>query len=72
MADHPMAKRDVASVKIDADVIRDAKIAAAFENKTLTDYLSEILRPRVSHDIEKGYTKRSKGPKGKAKGDKQE
>jgi hypothetical protein len=38
-------------VKLEADVIQQARAVAPLLGKTMTAYLSEILRPVVSHDL---------------------
>jgi hypothetical protein len=48
-----VAKRNDVSVKIDAEVARLAKIVAAFEDKTVAEYLSESLRPIVERDVQR-------------------
>lgn len=53
-----MAKRNDVSVKVDATVVNEARIAAAFKGQTLAEYLSETLRPIVARDIEEGYAQR--------------
>jgi hypothetical protein len=47
----PMAKRDDTAAKIDASIVRDAKIVAAYRDITLAEYLSELLRPLVARDL---------------------
>jgi ribosomal protein L12E/L44/L45/RPP1/RPP2 len=47
VAERPMTKRNDTAVKIDAEVIRVAKIVAAFEGKSLAEFLSESLKPIV-------------------------
>ena len=56
----PMAKRNDVVVKVDANVIRDAKVVAAFREVSLAEYLSELLRPLVSRDLEGEMSKRSR------------
>ena len=61
----PMAKRNDVPVKVDADVIRTAKIAAAYKGLSLAEYLSETLRPIVSRDVEHEHAKVAAAKKGK-------
>ncbi len=76
VARHPMPKRgDVkrndSPAKIDAEVIRDAKIVAAYREITLAEYLSELIRPLVARDLDLEHAKRSQATlpaKLKAKG----
>src|SRR4051794_38967859 len=46
-------KRNDVPVKLDADVVRNAKIVATFQDTTLAEYLSELLRPLVERDLAK-------------------
>ena len=66
-----VVKRNDVSVKIDAEVARLAKIVAAFEDKTLAQYLSDILKPIVEGDVERhtrDYGKGGRTPPIKPKG----
>ncbi len=47
----PKPKRNDVPVKVDADVIADARIVAAYEHVSLAAYLSERLRPLVAEDL---------------------
>ena len=68
VADRPMAKRNDVPVKIDAEVIRVARIAAAYKDMSLAEYISERLRPLVSQDVEQEHAKRPHAmPKAKSK-----
>lgn len=58
VADRTMTKRNDVPVKIDAEVIRVAKIAAAYKDMSLAHYLSERLRPLVSQDVEQEHAKK--------------
>lgn len=60
-----MAKRNDVPVKVDAEVIRVAKIAAAYKGKSLAEYLSDTLRPIVSQDVEQEHAKVATPKKGK-------
>jgi hypothetical protein len=55
LADRPMTKRNDVPVKIDAEVIRVAKIAAAYRELSLAEYLSERLRPLVADDVQRSH-----------------
>ena len=46
-------KRNDVPVKIDAEVVRIARIVAAYDEQTLAEYLSERLRPLVAADLAK-------------------
>jgi hypothetical protein len=65
LLESPMAKRNDVPVKVDADVIHVAKIAAAYKGLSLAEYLSETLRPIVSRDIESEHAKVAGAKKGK-------
>jgi hypothetical protein len=54
-----MSPRIGQAVKIDAGVAHDAKIVAAFRGLTLTDYLTETLRPIVERDLRQAVNERS-------------
>jgi hypothetical protein len=58
LADRPMTKRNDVPVKIDAEVVRVAKIAAAYKDMSLAEYISERLRPLVAEDIDREHEKR--------------
>jgi hypothetical protein len=57
----PMArvKRTDATVKVDVEVLRKAKIVAAIRDVTLAEYLSEVLRPVVERDHTKAIADES-------------
>ena len=68
VAEPQMAKRNDVPVKIDAEVVRVAKIAAAYKDMSLAEYISERLRPLAAEDVEQEHAKRPHMPmKGKAK-----
>ena len=67
-AERPMTKRNDVPVKMDAEVVRVAKIAAAYKDMSLAEYISERLRPLASEDVEQEHAKRPHMPaKGKPK-----
>jgi hypothetical protein len=45
-----MTRRTDVAVKIDAEVVRQAKVVAAFRGISLAEYLSETSRPAVQRD----------------------
>ena len=49
----PREKRDDVTVKIDAKVQHKAKMIAAYRNKPLAEYLTELLKSPVERDYEK-------------------
>jgi hypothetical protein len=65
LASPVMARNDV-NVRLDAEVVSEAKMVAASRNITLAEYLSEILRPIVHRDLE-GETARRMGGAPKAR-----
>jgi hypothetical protein len=46
-----MAKRECMNIKVDADLVRKAKIVAAVRRLTLSEYVSELLRPQIDGDL---------------------
>jgi hypothetical protein len=44
-------------VRIGIDVLERARIAAAFAGKTLSEYITDRLRPLVEQDIDEGYAR---------------
>ena len=62
-----MVRRNDTAAKIDAEVVADAKIVAAFRGVSLAEYLSEILRPAVTRDLEAEMAKRQR-PRGEKGG----
>ena len=58
LADRPMAKRNDVPVKIDAEVVHVARIAAAYKDMSLAEYISERLRPLVAEDVDREHSKR--------------
>ena len=57
-----MAKRDDTPVKMDSEVVRKAKIVAAFRGQSLAEFLSETLGEIVDSLIDEAYAK-EKGEK---------
>lgn len=64
MSPEPMAKKSSKSgttpVRIALDVARDAAIVAAYEDKSVPDLLSEILRPVLAKKADEYAAKRLK------------
>jgi hypothetical protein len=46
-----MARRECLNVKVDATLVRKAKVVAAAKCVTLSDYVSALLRERVENDL---------------------
>ena len=63
-----MTKRNDVSVKMDAEVIAEAKMVAASRNVTLAEYLTELVRDLVHQDLENEMTRRVPRSKRKPKG----
>jgi hypothetical protein len=57
-----MAKRNDVTVKVDADVIRDAKLVAVYRGTSVAELLSDILRPIVAKLLEEEQEKSRKAP----------
>ena len=66
--ERPMAKRNDVAVKMDADVVAEAKMVAASRDQTLAEYLSELVRPLVRRDLQAETEKRLASPDAPAKG----
>jgi hypothetical protein len=54
----PVVRRNDTAVKVDAEVISEAKMVAASRGTSLAEYISEILRPIVHHDLEEEMNRR--------------
>jgi hypothetical protein len=68
LADQTMPKRNDVSVKIDAEVVAEARMVSASRDLGLAEYLSEILKPIVRRDLEAEFERRAhpkQPPKGK-------
>lgn len=48
---HQMVRRNDVAVKVDADLVRKAKIVAAFKDVSLAEWISEALRPIVEQEL---------------------
>jgi hypothetical protein len=46
-----MSKRECMNVKVDAEVVRRAKVVAAAQRVTLSDYISKLLRTLIEADL---------------------
>ncbi len=46
-----MSKRYYMNLKVDADLVRKAKVVAAVKQITLADYIDQLLRPQVESDL---------------------
>jgi hypothetical protein len=67
-----MTKRNDVSVKMDAEVADECRIAAAHKGMTLAEYLSESMRVVSARDIDEALARRTakrQAPKGKGKGE---
>lgn len=67
LLEQPMADEKVRtlSVKLHVDVIEAARIVAAYRSETMTDLLSDILRPALAKMEQDEIAKRSKAARGK-------
>jgi len=63
-------KRNDVSVKIDAEAVRVAKIVAAYEDKSLAEYLSNLVLEHAIRELEIKQSAGSSLPKRKPKGSK--
>jgi hypothetical protein len=46
-----MSKHNFMNVKVDADLVRKAKVVATLKNVTLSRYITELVRPQVESDL---------------------
>lgn len=63
----PPSKQQTQSVKLEIDVVEAARIVTAFRNVSMTELLSEILRPALAKMEQEEMAKRMKSSR-KAKG----
>jgi hypothetical protein len=61
----PDEKSKTLSVKLHTDVIESARIVSAYRNESMTDLLSDLLRPILAKMEQEEMAKRSRSPKGK-------
>jgi hypothetical protein len=61
-----MVRRNDTPVKIDTEVVDEAKMVAASRSIALADYLSEVLRRIVRRDLEREMRRRL-GPDSKGR-----
>lgn len=54
-----MSQRNDVTVKLDAELVKNARVIAAFRELSLAEYLSEALRPIVQRDFRKEILERS-------------
>jgi hypothetical protein len=69
-----MVRRNDVTVKIDAELVRLAKIVSAYKNKSLAEYISDRLWPLVNQDLEEEQArtkpvKKARGSKGPKEGE---
>jgi hypothetical protein len=58
----PTPPRNDEAVRIRSDVAAKARIAAAYFGISISDYISNVLDPIVTRDIDEGHSRISKGP----------
>jgi len=46
-----MSRRDCMNIKVEAELVRKAKVVAAARRVTLSDYVNELLRPLIDRDL---------------------
>lgn len=63
VAERPMTKRNDTAVKIDAEVVRVAKIVAAYRSQSLAEYLTTRFAPLVNADLAEEQSKAAKESK---------
>jgi hypothetical protein len=57
----PKGERVDMTVKLERSVAETVKIVAAYKGKSVTEYLTELVRPLVARDLEQEHAKRVKG-----------
>ncbi len=60
-----MPKRECMNVKVEAELVRKAKVVAAVRGLTLADYVSELLRPLIEEDLLRAAADLVEPPAGK-------
>lgn len=60
----PMSKRNDVTVKLDASVVRDAKLVAVYRGVSVAELLSDVLRPIVGKLLEEEQSRHAKARKG--------
>ncbi len=65
--ERPVSKRQDVTVKVNSEVVRIAKIVAAYRGISVANYLSETLEPIVQKDLHKEQMKGIPPKLGKAK-----
>lgn len=60
MMEEAVVKRNDVNVRLDSEVVTDAKMVASAKGVTLAGYLSELLRPLVRRDLEEETGRRLK------------
>lgn len=68
MLDAPMSRRIDVPVKMDAEVVRKAKIVAAYRGQSLAEFLSDELGSIVDRLLEEEHAKEVKAKPAKGKG----
>lgn len=63
------SRRHTALVRIDPEVARRGKIAAAYKGQSFAEYLSETMRPIIERDIDAEHEAGRRPPKRKGKRD---
>jgi hypothetical protein len=46
-----MPRHERMNVKVEAELVRKAKVVAAAKQMTLSDYISGLLRPHIENDL---------------------
>lgn len=63
-------KRNDVTVKVDAEAVRIAKIAASFKDMTLAEYVSALILEHAPADIDAGHSELKGGKPPKGRGEK--
>ena len=71
LVNQPMTRRNDVSVKLDEEVVRIARLVAEYKETSLAAYLSDLLRPLVTKDLEhEQATFKLPKPKGRPRAEK--
>lgn len=61
IAERPMTRRNDVPVKMDAEIVRKAKIVAAYRGQSLAEFLSVEMGPIVERLLMEEHAKETKG-----------
>jgi hypothetical protein len=56
-------KRTDVPVRIDTEVVKDARLVAAYRDVSLAQYISDLIRPLVARDVDELQKELAKNPR---------